>query len=120
MVQRIVTGLTTLIVLAVVVGVEIIGVQGTITGKWLGETNAGAKIVLDVVAEGATLMGTLTRNDETTRISDDKVSKNTFTFNAVLGGQPESISGEVAGDEVKAWLVRQGPETAIVLKRVKN
>ena len=48
------------------------------------------------------------------------MSENTFTFKAKLNDQTETFSGELAGDEIKVWLDRQGPERAIVLKRVTS
>jgi hypothetical protein len=92
--------------------------QATLTGKWKGETNAGATLVLDLAVEGAALTGTLSRNGVSTPLSEGTVSKNTFTFKATLSGQTEQFSGELADDEIKVWLDRQGASTAIVLKRV--
>jgi hypothetical protein len=92
----------------------------TLGGTWQGETNAGASVVLDLVVKGTTLAGTLTRNGQSTPLSDGKVSKDSFTFKAKLNEQLEGFSGERAGDDLKVWLDRQGRETAIVLKRVKG
>lgn len=94
--------------------------QATLTGKWQGETRGGAAIVLDLVVKETALTGTLTRDGVSSPLTDGKVSKNTFTFKATLGDQTEALSGELADNEIKVWLDRQGPETAIVLKRVKN
>ena len=93
--------------------------QTTLTGKWQGETRAGAAIVLDLVIKEPALTGTVTRDDVTVAISEGTVSKNTFSFKAMLGDQLESVSGELSDDQIKVWLDRQGPSTAIVLKRVK-
>jgi hypothetical protein len=94
--------------------------QATLTGKWQGETNAGAAIVLDLAVKGTALTGTLTRNGVSTSLSEGKVSKNTFTFKAKLSDQIEEFSGELADNQIKVWLDRQGASTAIVLKRVKS
>ena len=94
--------------------------QTTLTGKWQGETRAGAAIVLDLVVKEPALTGTVTRDDVTVAISEGTVSKNTFSFKAMLGDQHESVSGELSDDQIKVWLDRQGPSTAIVLKRVKT
>jgi hypothetical protein len=64
--------------------------------------------------------GTLTRNDETSPITEGKSSNTAFSFKATLGGQQEAISGELGDDQVTVWLDRQGREGAIVLKRVKK
>jgi len=48
------------------------------------------------------------------------VSKDTFTFKAMLDDQTEGFTGEVAGDEITVWLDRQDPSRAAVVKRVKN
>ena len=94
--------------------------QAGITGKWQGETSNGSAIVLDVTAKGTELKGTMTRNTENVPITDGKVSKNTITFKATLNDKAEAFTGEVDGDQMKIWLDRQGPEKAIVLKRVKS
>jgi hypothetical protein len=94
--------------------------QATLTGKWQGETNNGAAIVLDLTVKGPALTGTLTRNGVSTPLSEGKVSKNTFTFKAKPGEVEEAFSGEMDEDQIKVWLDRQGASTAIVLKRVKS
>ena len=94
--------------------------QATLAGKWQGETNGGAALVLDLTVEGTALSGTLTRDGVSTPLSAGKVSKNTFTFTATLGDQVEGVSGELVDDQIRVWLDRQGPSTAIVLTRVKT
>jgi hypothetical protein len=101
------------------IAVTTLAAQSTIAGTWQGETGGGAAIVLDLAVKDTTLTGTLTRDGQRTPISDGKVSKDTFTFKAKLNDQPEGLSGERAGDDLKVWLDRQGPSRAIVLKRVK-
>jgi hypothetical protein len=100
--------------LVVVIGTA---AQGSLTGIWQGETRAGSRLVLDLTAKDDTLTGTLTRDEQTSAISEGKVSKTAFTFKAKLNDQIEGFSGELAGDEIKVWLDRQGAERAIVLKR---
>lgn len=68
--------------------------QAALSGKWQGETRNGSQIVLDLTAKDTT-QRTLTRN-------------------------AEAFIGEIAKDEIKIWLDRQGPSSAIVLKRVKK
>jgi hypothetical protein len=111
---RILTGCLILLVAAVVQA------EHGLTGKWQGATASGTEIVLDLTATETSLTGTLTRSGQTVTISDGKVSKNTFTFKATLNDQTEGFSGTLAGDEVKVWLDRQGPERAALLKRVKK
>jgi hypothetical protein len=94
--------------------------QASLTGKWQGVTNAGAEIALDLTARDATLTGSLTRDGQTSTLSDGKISKNTFTFTAQINNQTEKFAGELLGDEIKIWLERQGAERAIVLKREKR
>ena len=95
--------------------------QAGITGKWQGETGNGNQLVLDLTAKGTELTGTLTRNNsDKAPISDGKVAKNTITFKATLNDKAEGFTAEVDGDQMKIWLDRQGPERAIVLKRVKG
>ena len=93
--------------------------QSALTGKWQGETTNGTPIQLELTATSTALTGTLTRDGQPLTITDGKVSENTFTFRATLGDQTEGFTGEVAGDEIKVWLDRQGRERAAVLKRVK-
>lgn len=99
--------------------VTILTAQSTIAGTWQGETGGGASIVLDLTVKGTTLTGTLTRDGQSTPISDGKVSKDTFSFKAKLNEQLEGLSGERTGEDLKVWLDRQGPSRAIVLKRAK-
>lgn len=98
----------------------VIHAQAALTGKWQGETRNGSHIVLDLTATEEALTGTLTRNDQTVTITDGKVSKNTFTFKATINDQTEAFTGKPDGDDLKVWLDRQGPDCAVVLKRVKN
>jgi hypothetical protein len=104
--------------IALFLAVLTVHAQATLTGKWQGETPNGIALVLDLTATTTELSGTLTRGDETFKITDGKVSKNTFTFKATLNDQPEGFTGEFTGDEMKVWLDRQGPERAAILKRV--
>lgn len=105
--------------LALVLAV-ILNAQATLTGQWEGETRNGMAIVLDLTATETELSGTLTRSGQTSKITDGKVSKNTFTFKAMLGDQLEAFTGELAGDQITVTLDRQGPAGAVVLKRVKK
>jgi len=66
------------------------------------------------------LTGTLTRNGQAAAIADGKVSKNTFTFKAILNGQTAGFTGEIDGDRIKLWMDRQGAEKPAVLKRIKD
>jgi len=113
--KRVLTSITTALVLAAVVHA-----QAALTGKWQGATPNGFQIELDLTATETALTGTLTREGQTITITDGKVSKNTFTFKATLGDQPEGFTGEVAGDQITVWLDRQGRERAAILKRVKS
>jgi hypothetical protein len=94
--------------------------QGTLTGTWEGETRGGSSIVLTLVVKETALTGTLVRNGQSAKISDGRVSGNTFTFTAILNDQKEGLSGELAGDDIRIWLDRQGSSTAIVLRRAKG
>ena len=93
--------------------------QATMTGKWQGDTDGGAALLLDVTVKGETLTGTLTRNGQGSPLSEGKITKNTFSFKATLNERTEGFSGEHKGDEIRIWLDRQGPEKAVVLTRVK-
>ena len=94
--------------------------QAALTGTWQGETPNGSELVLDLTATETALTGTLTRNGQPAAITDGKVSKNTFTFKATLNDQTEAFTGELAGDQIRVWLDRQGPKRAAVLKRVNK
>ena len=91
----------------------------SLTGKWQGQTPNGFSLVLDLVQKDQALTGTVTREGELIPIAGGKVSKNTFSFTATLDGTAETIEGTVDSNGMKAWLTRQGPERAAVLKRVK-
>lgn len=65
-------------------------------------------------------MNRILRNEQSTTITDGKVSKNTFTFKATLSDQTEGFTGELVSDEIKMWLDRQGPARPAVLKRIKK
>ncbi len=107
-------------VLIVLMATAVAYAQSGLTGKWEGTTPNGASLALDLTATDTTLTVTLTRNGESTKVTDGKVSKNTFTFKATMNDQPEGLSGEIVNDEIRIWLDRRGPEGAIVLKRVKK
>jgi hypothetical protein len=113
--KRVLTSATIALVLAAVVVA-----QATLTGKWQGETKNGSQIVLDLTATETTLTGTLTRNGEPTRITDGKVSKNSFTFKATIGEETEGFTGGLDGEQIRVWLDRQGPERAVVMNRAKK
>jgi len=91
----------------------------SLTGKWQGQTPNGFSLILDLVQKDQALTGTVTREGELIPIAGGKVSKNTFSFTATLDGAAETIEGTVENNDMKAWLTRQGPERAAVLKRVK-
>jgi len=93
-------------------------VSAGLTGKWQGQTPNGMSLTLDLTANDRSLTGTLTREGEATPLSEGTVAKNAFSFKATLNGETETIEGTWANDEIKAWLTRQGPERAAVLKRV--
>jgi uncharacterized lipoprotein YehR (DUF1307 family) len=94
--------------------------QTTLTGKWQGETRSGTAIVLDIAAKGDVLTGTFTRSEQSSPIAEGKVAKNTFTFKTTINEQTVAFSGELAGEDIKIWMDQQGPERAVVLKRVKK
>lgn len=94
--------------------------QAAITGKWQGVTRNGMQVVLDLTATKTALTGTLTREGTPSTIRDGKVSKNTFTFKAMLGDQDEGFNGALAGDQLTVTLDRQGPAGALILTRIKN
>ena len=112
--------MNTLVSIAVV-GLMLTGPQekAGLTGKWEGETKGGSSVVLDLTVKGTTLTGTFTRNGQSTPITDGKVSTDSFTFKATVNGTEEALSGTRAEEDLRVWLDRQGPSTAIVLKRVK-
>jgi hypothetical protein len=93
--------------------------SASLTGKWQGQTANGFTLILDLVQKDQAVTGTVTREGEVISIAGGKVSKNTFSFTATLDGTAETIEGTVDGNDTKAWLTRQGPERAAVLRRVK-
>ena len=94
--------------------------QASLAGRWQGETANGTPIVLDLTVNGSTLAGTLIRGDQPVPIFDGKVSGNGFTFKATINGRTDGFSGELAGDQLRIWLDRQGAASAVLLARVKS
>jgi hypothetical protein len=91
-----------------------------ISGKWQGETRNGMQVVLDLTASETALTGTITRDGTPSTIRDGKVSKNTFTFKAMLGEQDEAFTGELTGEQMTVTLDRQAPAGAVTFKRIKK
>jgi hypothetical protein len=117
--KRVLTVATIALLLVVISMVA--SAQTGITGKWQGETRNGTPVVLDLKATDATLDGTVTRGDQpAAKIEEGKVTKNTFTFKATLGDQTETLSGELAGEQLTVWLDRQGREMGVVFTRSKS
>ena len=108
------------VIAAILLFAALVPAQGAIAGKWQGETDNGAQIVLELTVKGTALTGTFARRGQAAAIEDGKVSKNTLTFRVKVGDQTEALTGEVAGDQIRLWLDRQGPSGAVVLARVKN
>lgn len=94
--------------------------QSSLAGKWRGETPGGSSLALDLTVKDTTLTGTLARGDEKSAITEGRVTKDTFTFKATLGGQTEGFAGELKGDELRIWLERQGPAKTVTMTRDKR
>ena len=109
-----------LLAFALVLACTVAAAQASLAGRWQGETPGGAALTLDLTVKDTALTGTLTREAEQTSISDGKVTKDTFTFKATLGGQAETFAGELKGEELRIWLERQGPAKAVTMTRVKG
>jgi hypothetical protein len=108
-----------IVVLAIAVAVTV-HAAGTLTGRWQGVTDGGATLVLDLTVKGTALTGTFSRNGQTSKLTDGKVAKNSFTFKASINERTDTFSGQFDDDQIKMWLERQGPSKAVVLKRVEN
>lgn len=93
--------------------------QSPLAGKWSGTTRNGTQVVLDLKVADRALTGTVTRDGQTSTITEGKINGNTFTFNAVLGEEAESLTGELDGQQLKVWLDRQGREGTVVFTRAK-
>jgi len=94
--------------------------QVPIAGKWQGTTRNGMHVVLDLKTAGEVLTGTLTRDGESSTITDGKVSKSKVTFKAILGEQEEALTGQLDGEQLRVWLDRQGQDGAVDFKRLKE
>ena len=94
--------------------------QTSVSGKWQGTTRNGMQVVLNLKTDGGALTGTVTRDGQTSPVTEGKVSANTIRFNAVLGEQNEALTGELDGEQLKVWLDRQGRDGAVVFARVKE
>lgn len=93
--------------------------QESMTGVWQGKTPGGMSILLEVVAKGDHVTGTMTVGKQTSTIENGKVSKKVFTFSVTLDGGTEAFTGEINASEIKMWMDDRGPSTAITLTRVK-
>ena len=94
--------------------------QDKLSGTWEGETRNGASIVLTLTVKGSVLTGTLVRDGQSAALADGKTSNSSFTCKATLNDQTMEFAGELAGDEIKIWIERQGPSSAIVLRRAQR
>lgn len=103
-----------IVVLAIAVAVTV-HAAGTLTGTWQGVTDGGATLVLDLTVKGTALTGTFSRNGQTSKLTDGKVAKNSFTFKASINERADTFSGQFDDDQIKMWLERQGPSKAVVL-----
>ena len=92
--------------------------QQSLTGKWEGLTPNRDAILLDLVAKGDDVKGTMTVGEQKSPIENGKVSKNRFTFSVSMGGGSEAFTGELAGGEIRIWMDDRGPGAAITLKPV--
>ena len=75
--------------------------------------------MLDLKVADGFLTGTITRDGQSSTITEGKVAGNTFTFKAVLGEQTEALTGEFEGQQLKVWLDRQGRDRTVVFTRAK-
>jgi hypothetical protein len=94
--------------------------QSGLSGQWQETMNTGLNAELNVKATEATVSGTFTVRGRPMTISDGKVTKNTFTFKAAMGDQPEGFSGEFNGDLMVLWRDRNGKGDAVTLKRAPS
>ena len=92
----------------------------SVDGKWRGETRGKTTITLDLAAKDTELTGTITRKDSQMKIEAGKIAGNTLTFRATIQDRSESFTAEVTKDEIRMWMDRLGPETAMILKRAKE
>jgi len=101
----------------VLVWTAITHAQTALTGTWHGRTPNGFDVVLELTATEGALTGTLTRDGRPSTITNGKVAKDTFTFNALLDDEPETFTGHIGADEITVWLDRQGPSKAVTFRR---
>lgn len=90
--------------------------QQTLSGTWEGQTPNRQPIVLELVAKGEVVTGTMAAGEQKAPIENGKVAKNTVTFTVEMGGR-EAFTGELAENELKIWMDDRGPAAAITLKR---
>ena len=98
----------------------VVQAQTSVAGKWQGATRNGNEVALELVVKDGALTGTFSRSGQPVPITEGKLVKNTIAFKAKINDQAEAFSGELAGDELKIWLERQGQESTVVMKRVKG
>jgi hypothetical protein len=71
------------------ISAPVVYAQAELTGKWQGETRNGSRVLLDLTFTKGEVTGTLTRNDETSPITEGKSSNKAFQ----LQGHPEWSTG---------------------------
>jgi len=91
--------------------------QTALTGTWHGRTPNGSDVVLELTATDGALTGTLTRDGRPSEVTNGKVAKDTFTFNALLDDEPEAFTGHIGTGEITVWLDRQGSSKAVTFTR---
>jgi hypothetical protein len=77
--------------------------QSPVTGTWVTHNFGGVPNMIDLQANGATVTGTISRNNEVTPIYAGTISGNVVTFKANAGSAPARIityTGRVNGDVV--------------------
>ena len=82
------------VVMASLVASGLLIAQQQLTGKWQGLTPNREPVVLDLLAKGGDVNGTMTVGDQKASIENGKISKNRFTFRVAMGGGAEDCSDD--------------------------
>jgi len=91
-----------------------------ITGKWVGTSESGTEMVLDLKTEGAKLTGTATLNGDKSAISEGRIEEDRISFSmpSLYGGGTVVATGKLDRDELRVSLTTPvGPVKASLKKQ---
>ena len=89
----------------------------SVSATWKGTTGQGRPVALVLKADGPTVTGWLTLDEQSAAVKDARIDNGTLTFAAAIAGRTLTFAGEAAGGEMTLRL--EGAPNPVTLKRVK-